>query len=791
MEPTGPSPKEIDGSQDLHNNLDLEAPVETDLSHINEQQDKKNGLVVEDTPSADVQNGAPAFTHLDEIRLMKLKIEELERQTMEGQPPNNASDSSEYQRLEKCLFKHRRDWEMETGPGIWTMGANYRYSLMEKPDYPMGPWLYNWNIHSNNKYKRPDPFDTTHECGGNGDHDDNLEFKKVIDFESRRQRIRKNFEWEMDRLYLKEEIEDRRKAQEVKAQEEIARKQAQDKGSEQFNGVKNGDRAKMTEPRIKRMDWPAFKRASTGKIESTVVDILMGEPILQDTALSGYGLWLGLTGSSSQKSKTGKGSIFVSAKSPEEAPLPERVRIHSDILLKILDKILHAKGENFERLPGKPMVFIRPFKALLYCEGDLRGWCSELEKKFTVSSSTPVEVSANPDAGSNEPSEASESTSAVKPPHQEDNNANDESVPALGIEDEEEDEDEDNDPHDQNKNEDTTSLTALKHLRCLLEFLDADIGTKERYIDEKENLKVFFSDLWHVFRPGMEVIGRDGKQAYKVVYVKSARHRVLAPWQRFEESTDGEGKKTPPPFSVTCVYIDFDGKSLGPVAKHFDFKRFEGRRDITSMDVYPLRLYPQKNMLSRGFKTAQTDTLTQSERSHRYRQELIERGRKFLTVAGVKHMFYAGPTLEVRDEVESQVVIDFETAFAVEDKEQQEWKPNLEFLLGSSNFEDDDDEKLRCQSSCCQGDQVYDDSSLDWNQTTDYINGLLSKPDGDDGKPPLTVVPSQLKDLRAGSGNALTVTEDDLVIMSYRVFGFVLRTRKWGKLSSTEPGMSS
>ena len=145
-------------------------------------------------------------------------------------------------------------------------------------------------------------------------------------------------------------------------------------------------------------------------------------------------------------------------------------------------------------------------------------------------------------------------------------------------------------------------------------------------------------------------------------------------------------------------------------------------------------------------------------------------------------MYYAGPTLEVRDEVESQVVIDFETAFAVEDKEQQEWKPRLDFLLGSSNFQEEGVVLSGCESSCCQGDQIYDDTFVDWKQTTDYFNGLLSKPEGDDGNPPLAVVPSQLKDLRTGSGNSLTVTEDDLVIMSYRVFGFVLSTRKWGKL---------
>lgn len=55
--------------------------------------------------------------------------------------------------------------------------------------------------------------------------------------------------------------------------------------------------------------------------------------------------------------------------------------------------------------------------------------------------------------------------------------------------------------------------------------------------------------------------------------------------------------------------------------------------------------------------------------------------------------------------------------------------------------------------------------------------GLLV-PEDRQQEPSPAIYPRLLKDIKAQED---TLPEGDLVIMSYRVFGFILRTRKWGK----------
>jgi hypothetical protein len=147
-------------------------------------------------------------------------------------------------------------------------------------------------------------------------------------------------------------------------------------------------------------------------------------------------------------------------------------------------------------------------------------------------------------------------------------------------------------------------------------------------------------------------------------------------------------------------------------------------------------------------------------------------------------MYYAGPTVGIRDEVESQVVVDFETAFAVEDPKQQEWKPKLEVLLGNSATEEaeSEDESKCCKAACCRQENIHDDMYIDEKQRTEYIDSLLPRGEHGDQQPSIAIIPRQLKDLRTGPDKSLAVTTDELLIMAYRVFGFVLRTRKWGRL---------
>jgi hypothetical protein len=88
-----------------------------------------------------------------------------------------------------------------------------------------------------------------------------------------------------------------------------------------------------------------------------------------------------------------------------------------------------------------------------------------------------------------------------------------------------------------------------------------------------------------------------------------------------------------------------------------------------------------------------------------------------------------------------------------------------------------------CQAACCRRDNVYDDMYIDRKQWTEYIDSLLPKGEHNDQQPSISILRRPLKELlRTSADKELSITPDELIIMSYRVFGFILRTRKWGQL---------
>jgi hypothetical protein len=141
-------------------------------------------------------------------------------------------------------------------------------------------------------------------------------------------------------------------------------------------------------------------------------------------------------------------------------------------------------------------------------------------------------------------------------------------------------------------------------------------------------------------------------------------------------------------------------------------------------------------------------------------------------------MHYNGFTLETRDEVDSHVMIDFVEVFSSRDDD--DWQPNVESLIGREPGQKSDDEA--CSADCCRGEKIHEDAYAEKKRNEDYITSLI--PEDPNRDPSVAIYPRALQDTKS-TENALTV--DDMVIMSYRVFGFVLRSRKWGKSTSHCP----
>ncbi|KAJ0414355.1 hypothetical protein BJY00DRAFT_318918 [Aspergillus carlsbadensis] len=783
MEPV-PTPAETDIPEifDPRNEEQLGTPPTPPLQAQESEKDEDKPDLKGPEPESHEPPTMSTISVSDELSFLRKRIDELEEQTLNNENDRHAElpidgdgdtrpklspDEMEFKRMLACLYEHRKEYEDRGGPGFWDLQlTRNRFVRRQRRD---GPWDYTYRLNSDRAYLRPDPFDPSHECNS---HEASPQvshaFDSTIDYGDRRERLRKHFEWELDRLYLAEEIDKRRLEREEEEEQKKAKLQSQERKADAGAGPSDtkddsgpgeaeGGEPVVIEPILTRLQWHAFKRGGPGLETECQIDVLVGEPILQDDLVASYAAWYGYSGHAPRKVSQVDQTAAPAATAVGETPLPERVRIRSLILTKILAKIVGSEGNSLSELRGSPIIFIRPFKILTYCERALRDWSTALRKKYSSPPAQEEETSAEEDAAI-----VPEDGATAAPVSE-------------AVDDKEQGEKKDED-------EDIKSPEALRHLECLLKFVDTDITPKRSHLGDSQCRKVFFSDLWHLFRPGMEVISNNGKQVYRVVHVRSARHRVVPAWQRYHDSANSKSAKAS--FGFTCVYIDFDGQSLGPVSTSFEFKRFDGQRDITSLDVYPLQFYPVRQADFDEADWPKIEALSPSERASLRRQRFIERGKLFLQVAQVKHMYYAGPTVGVRDEVESQVVVDFETAFSVEDPKQQAWKPKLEVLLGKSETDDEDssDQAGACRADCCRQYLVYDDAYIDQKQRTEYIEGLLPKGDHNDQQPSIAIIPRLLKDLRTGLDKTLAITPDELLIMSYRVFGFVLRTRKWAQL---------
>ncbi|KAH6867876.1 hypothetical protein B0T10DRAFT_569217 [Thelonectria olida] len=106
--------------------------------------------------------------------------------------------------------------------------------------------------------------------------------------------------------------------------------------------------------------------------------------------------------------------------------------------------------------------------------------------------------------------------------------------------------------------------------------------------------------------------------------------------------------------------------------------------------------------------------------------------------------------------------------------EKKNWKPPVQRIGGFAE-ETKDTKPSRCEASCCRGQHVHDDSYVETKLSEDFMRSLIPESFSATKLPPLVIYPRPLKDMKAP-------TDAELVVMSYRVFGFVLRSRRWAQL---------
>lgn len=91
------------------------------------------------------------------------------------------------------------------------VGNRFHGQRLENRHY--GPWIFDWEYTTYPTYPQPNPFELME--GPNQPRVADSEGRKdgfdiSIDYTAARNRVRKGFEWDMDRLFLAEELATRR-----------------------------------------------------------------------------------------------------------------------------------------------------------------------------------------------------------------------------------------------------------------------------------------------------------------------------------------------------------------------------------------------------------------------------------------------------------------------------------------------------------------------------------------------------------------------------------------------------
>ncbi|KXH42017.1 hypothetical protein CSAL01_08094 [Colletotrichum salicis] len=331
---------------------------------------------------------------------------------------------------------------------------------------------------------------------------------------------------------------------------------------------------------------------------------------------------------------------------PGQAPVAERIRINSTHIIKVLEKI---RGKSLTSEDGA-VVIIRPFRVLAYYSDQIQQTFRELESRFATQSETGA-------IAENVSSEVTGTTILSSRAGTVQNEIADARDPAADEE-----------------------------------------GNKMAYLASDDCQKINFADLWYLFKSRDEVVSRARRQVFRVIKVTSPPHKAVSPWPNFTKAAKSEEL----PVTITCVFIDLDGKQLGLVTCDFHVKRFKGEKLVTALDLYPLRF--------------------------------------------------------IREDAHG--------------KPENDWKLVFNSIMDST--QEATAEANSCSAACCVRENVHADSYVEARRKDDYIAGLI--PQDKFTEPSISIFPRNLADIRTSEN---VVPDEDLLIMSYRVFGYVLRSRKW------------
>ncbi|KAI1061794.1 hypothetical protein LB507_010656 [Fusarium sp. FIESC RH6] len=308
-----------------------------------------------------------------------------------------------------------------------------------------------------------------------------------------------------------------------------------------------------------------------------------------------------------------------------------------------------------------------------------------------------------------------------------------------------------------------------KHLRVMIKYLDHDFeSTKESLYPMLESGLITFDLLWALWKPNT--------LAYTTTYGTTQEPRVfkVEMAQLHRSIIKGEF------YYVDGKYFEFDGKRFGYGSTSVELEEFQGAKKITSLSCYPLQYHQNEDKL---------------------RRDLIERGKKFVSLGGVHYKSYQGIAFMKRKKGQvlkfniqpSRVMIDptifrrINPNYSVSTV-----KPKDPDILSDSEDSDSDSDNC-CGCSDSDGEKVkfvtkvyknsdgevrmvrFPKSEIEDEPEEAELDKLPSKNGGEEE--------SEANSKKDDESDALEFTDEEYLIASPVVLGFAFSEKQWLELA--------
>ncbi|ETS78286.1 hypothetical protein PFICI_10348 [Pestalotiopsis fici W106-1] len=151
-------------------------------------------------------------------------------------------------------------------------------------------------------------------------------------------------------------------------------------------------------------------------------------------------------------------------------------------------------------------------------------------------------------------------------------------------------------------NEKTILEIRISNLRCLCDFIQADLGHLvglKIKIQEGSVEKVLFEEVYHLYNPGDLIVGReeDVDLLYQVYAVTGGRRRLYKaalstaykpPGEELEaDDSPRAGVGTYTDVVIDCLLLHWDGVRIGPQRITYRIPHFTGEKNIVDLDYFP------------------------------------------------------------------------------------------------------------------------------------------------------------------------------------------------------------